>query len=941
VKSLFSCLVVLLALQAPAFADPAGRARLREVLAEHGSSEPLVVLSHLARGGSFSIDEADVVAAATSGEISPALRTLLSNTRTIGVADGRLVLSANRAFEVPTQNGGALRFDKRFGIAPGDAGRAEVRGLQVGPQRYPDNRNRVRTVLLDRDGIYGFDVGTGPEPREVWLRPRVEPEPEPEQPRAEAPVEQPPVEQPPVEQPPVEQPRVEQPPVEQPRAEQPAQPRPAQVEELSPTQRYQAGLHVLALEKALARLGYEIQPDRFFDFKTQEALRDFQLERDLPASGDLDEATITALRLALRAADRAETPAEPAPAPAEPAPAEPAPAAAEPAPAPAEPAPAEQGQRGAEDALRDLFNLSPSSSGAAFRPLAPGARGDRVSALQRDLNRAGASIAVDGQFGPGTESALRAFQEAKGLPVTGSLDAATERALQRAARRPALEQGDRGADVTRLQQALRNRGQSLRADGQFGPATKGAVEDFQRAEGLPATGVVDADTWARLEELRRGDSGERVRQLQEDLNRVRRAQGLAPIEVDGKFGPGTEEALKALQQTAGLEASGRASPELLEVLRRQRRNLGETPLLQPGDRSPAVERLQDRLNAHRAAAGLPQLVDDGIFGPSTETALETFQRGAGLPETGVADPATWAKLNAEPEGNVQARALRRGDEHPEVGLLQNKLNRHRAAAGESPLAVDNNFGPATESAVRSFQGNQGLPQTGRADPATVAALDQEPDMGPPAAEPTDPGPAPTGDLRGVRIALDVGHGHTHRSAFDPGAVNSTTGLTEFEVNYQVGQALAQHLRSMSANVSLFAYPRGSSQRLTLFRKGARAAGHHIFISLHHNAANRSAQGSLTLVHTSRTNSGSRALANAIQSAMVRDIWGGASNRNLGVRGQRLGVLSGAHSQISTAVLVEGFFVDPPSVTRAVASGWAVREARAIASGVAAYWASRR
>lgn len=917
-KSLLPCLVALLALQAPAFADPEGRARLREVLAEHGSSEPLVLLSHLASEGSFSIDEADVVAAATSNEISPALRTLLSNTRTIGVADGRLILNANRAFEIPTQNAGALRFDKRFGIAPGPEGRAEVRGLQVGPQRYPDNRNRVRRVLLDRDGVYGFDVGTGPEPREVWLRPRVEPEP-------------PPVEQPPVEQPPVEQPPVEQPPVEQPPVEQPPSPRPAEVEELAPTRRYQAGLHVLALEKALERLGYEIEPDRFFDFKTQEALRDFQMERELEASGDLDEATITALRLALRAADQA------APAPADPAPADPASAD----PAPADPEPAETGQRGAEDAIRDLFDLAPSSEGAAFRPLAPGARGERVSELQRDLNRAGASLRVDGQFGPATQDALRAFQQEQGLSVTGSFDAATERALQRAARRPRLEQGARGNDVTRLQQALRRRGGSLGADGVFGPATQRALEDFQRAEGLPVTGVADAETWDRLDELRRGDSGDSVRALQEGINRVRRAQGLDPIEADGKFGPGTEEALKALQRAAGLEESGRASPELLSVLRRHQRNLGDTPLLQSGDRSPAVERLQARLNAHRAAAGLPQLVDDGIFGPSTRTALETFQRGAGLPETGVADPATWAALTAEPTGNVQARALRRGDEHPEVGLLQNKLNRHRAAAGETPLAVDNNFGPATERAVRSFQGNQGLPQTGRADPATVAALDREPDMGPPAAEPTDPGPAPSGDLRGVRIAIDVGHGHTHRSAFDPGAVNRTTGLTEFEVNHQVGQALAQHLRSMGATVSLFAYPRGSSQRLTLFRKGARAAGHHIFLSLHHNAANRSAQGSLTLVHTSRTNSGSRALANAIQSAMVQQIWGGARNRDLGVRGQRLGVLSGAHSQIRTAVLVEGFFIDPPNVNRSVASGWAVREARAIASGVAAYWASRR
>jgi peptidoglycan hydrolase-like protein with peptidoglycan-binding domain len=54
-----------------------------------------------------------------------------------------------------------------------------------------------------------------------------------------------------------------------------------------------------------------------------------------------------------------------------------------------------------------------------------------VEDAQGRLNRAGASpsLVMDGKFGKGTRSALQAFQRAAGLPLTGSLDQPTIRAL--------------------------------------------------------------------------------------------------------------------------------------------------------------------------------------------------------------------------------------------------------------------------------------------------------------------------------------------------------------------------------------------------------------------------------------------------------------------------------------------------------------------------------
>ncbi len=62
--------------------------------------------------------------------------------------------------------------------------------------------------------------------------------------------------------------------------------------------------------------------------------------------------------------------------------------------------------------------------------------------------------------------------------------------------------------------------------------------------------------------------------------------------------------------------------------------------------------------------------------------------------------------------------LRRGDEGPEVLLLQRAL----AAHGFTPGALDGDFGPRTEAALIAFQRQTGLTADGRAGPDTRAAL---------------------------------------------------------------------------------------------------------------------------------------------------------------------------------------------------------------------------
>lgn len=64
---------------------------------------------------------------------------------------------------------------------------------------------------------------------------------------------------------------------------------------------------------------------------------------------------------------------------------------------------------------------------------------------------------------------------------------------------PTLRRGDSGEDVKRLQQQLKDLGYNIAVDGKFGSATEQAVKDFQSKHGLVSDGVVGPKTWEALD----------------------------------------------------------------------------------------------------------------------------------------------------------------------------------------------------------------------------------------------------------------------------------------------------------------------------------------------------------------------------------------------------------------------------------------------------------
>ncbi len=131
--------------------------------------------------------------------------------------------------------------------------------------------------------------------------------------------------------------------------------------------------------------------------------------------------------------------------------------------------------------------------------------------------------------------------------------------------------------------------------------------------------------------VRRGDSIFPVRPLQQLL----RARS-HPVAVDGIFGPLTEAAVEAFQQSKGLTADGIVGPNTWPKLIIQ---------VKEGSTGDAVRGVQEVMKFHDQSGGEgPGVQIDGIFGPRTDAFVRGFQTAVGTPSDGIVGPITWRAL---------------------------------------------------------------------------------------------------------------------------------------------------------------------------------------------------------------------------------------------------------------------------------------------------------
>lgn len=258
-------------------------------------------------------------------------------------------------------------------------------------------------------------------------------------------------------------------------------------------------------------------------------------------------------------------------------------------------------------------------------PLAAGAQQRAVKYLERALQAIGFDPGTrDNKFTAETARAVRQFQKAWGLPVTGAVDERTlaklDHTLKRARKhgsscpdcnkagfQGAIGVGQKNLDVFTAEKRLRALGYDVgKVDGVFDRQTQAAAKAFKKdqRELKDDSGLIGRRAFESL--------GREVRLLQHAAYRRRVAKNK---KMHRRLDAATEQA--ARQKNAdGTIGVGEGSPK----------------------------RLIKNVQAHLRAAGFDPKRTDGVFDERTQNALRVFQRRSGLEDTGRVDAKTWRKL---------------------------------------------------------------------------------------------------------------------------------------------------------------------------------------------------------------------------------------------------------------------------------------------------------
>lgn len=247
------------------------------------------------------------------------------------------------------------------------------------------------------------------------------------------------------------------------------------------------------------------------------------------------------------------------------------------------------------------------------------------------------------------------------------------------------------------------------ADGIFGKITEEAVNLFKEQHGLDTDGVADQEmldllysSQAQYYAITIGAKNTDVDELQQRLRE------LGYIEkVDGAFGEKTEAAVKKFQERNNLTVDGKVGRKTREMLYSGN---AVANVLSYGENSPEIINYQKRLKK----LGYLMSEPDGAFGSDTRAAVKSFQEASGLIADGHIGPLTKEALLS---AKAQGIALAIGSRGDLVTTLQKKLK----SLGYMS-SVTGYFGSQTDSAVRSFQRNNGLSIDGKAGRKTLSVL---------------------------------------------------------------------------------------------------------------------------------------------------------------------------------------------------------------------------
>jgi len=293
----------------------------------------------------------------------------------------------------------------------------------------------------------------------------------------------------------------------------------------------------------------------------------------------------------------------------------------------------------------------------------------RVRTVQMELNDLGYNAGPeDGVFGPTTRNAVRNYQADNGLPVTGEVTESLVTHIRKHGSDSVAEEEHRDL-VEEIEQALADRGYEPGAvDGFVTAETESAIRTYQSDAGLSIDGRVDEELLANLE-ANDDDMSQRdlVRAIQEELN----DKGYNAGPEDGVFGPTTRRAIVTYQSDANIEITGEASQRLLRHMRSSDVDAGTTVAAESEGDLPSAELIQ-QIEDELTRLGWDVGTSDGEWGSKSRSAATEFQ----------------VAINVEADGE------------PDTELLQQLRNSYRTgSANDIVLGIANQF-------LRALTGNE-------------------------------------------------------------------------------------------------------------------------------------------------------------------------------------------------------------------------------------------
>ena len=316
-----------------------------------------------------------------------------------------------------------------------------------------------------------------------------------------------------------------------------------------------------------------------------------------------------------------------------------------------------------------------------------------------------------------------------------------------------LSSGSKGDAVKELQQALKDLGYyRSTVDGKYGSGTKNAVKAFQKMNGLSQTGTADLETQTLLFQgkpknssglvvepivqpqypvLTRGSKGEDVKKLQRRLKEL----GFYTGSIDGDFGTGTYNAVKAFQKSVGLSQTGIATQDTQLLLYASGTSGSQAPAAptpKPATPTPApsvgnsypyntytLASVNLRKGASTGTARLltvPKGATVKVLQDQDDFVQVTYNGKTGyLMKEYVYIPVQYLPgntLKEDQEARKDYATLQSGSRGGDVKALQEALKELGFFTG----TPDASYGSATVAAVKAFQKKNNLKQDGTASP---------------------------------------------------------------------------------------------------------------------------------------------------------------------------------------------------------------------------------